>query len=299
MDSSRGLIFDIQRYSMHDGPGIRTTVFMKGCPLHCRWCSNPESIKPVPEIMTNDLRCVRCGECARVCPEGAITIGAARRVDRARCNLCMKCVEVCRTGSLRVAGAYMTVGEVVSEVLKDQLFYKNSGGGVTISGGEPLFQPEFVRNLLRECKRQGISTAVDTSGFADEKVLESLFEFVDLFLFDVKHMDSAAHARMTGRGNERILRNARNAAKRVRTWVRVPLIPGYNDSKQAITDLATFAAEIGAEQVSLLPYHEWGKLKYRQLGRRYRMCVDPLDDGRVQSLARIIESHGLKAAIGH
>lgn len=297
-NQDKGLIFNIQRYSLHDGPGIRTTVFMKGCPLNCRWCSNPESIKPYPQIMTNDLKCVRCAKCVKVCLQGAITIDGKRKINRFRCDLCLKCIEVCPTGALRVAGQYVTVEEVFSEVMKDELFYQNSGGGVTISGGEPLSQLEFVYSLLRECKRKGLHTTLDTSGYANWAVLDKVLRYVDLVLYDIKHMDSQSHKRGTGRNNTLILENVHLTTSRVKTWLRLPLIPGYNDSEANIKDIINFAKEIGAEKVSILPYHEWGKLKYKQLGRRYILKVKPPSEEYLQALKKIIENDGVRVTVG-
>jgi pyruvate formate lyase activating enzyme len=295
-----GLIFNIQRFSIHDGPGIRTTVFMKGCPLRCRWCSNPESWHAHREIVTNDLRCTKCGKCQEVCPQTAIAVDKkGRRIDRSRCDLCLKCAEVCPTGSIAISGAYMTINQVAEEVARDRLFYQNSGGGMTVSGGEPLSQWEFVSGLLGECRNRGIHTALDTSGYAPWEVLEKVLGHADLVLFDIKHMDAEQHRKGTGKSNRLILANARRTASKARTWVRVPLIPGYNDSEGHLEEVARFALEIGAEKVSLLPYHIWGKAKYARLGRRYTIEKTPLpSDEFIERCQGIVESHGAKATVG-
>jgi len=292
-----GLIFNIQRFSVHDGSGIRTTVFMKGCRLNCRWCSNPESIRPYPEIMTSDSRCILCGRCAQVCPKRAITLDSKRKIDRLKCDLCLKCVEVCPTGAIRVTGQYATVDEVMSEIMKDELFYQNSGGGVTISGGEPLLQWEFVRSLLSECKQEGIHTALDTSGYASWAVLSKVLACVDLALYDIKHTDPQYHKSGTGGGNRQILTNFRLTASKVRTWLRVPIIPGYNDSKDNITIIAKLAKETKVEKVSLLPYHQLGKAKYEQLSRRYTIRVMPPSEEHLLKLQKLIENQGVKTTI--
>lgn len=295
-----GLIFNIQRFSIHDGPGIRTTVFFKGCPLRCRWCSNPESLNGYPEIVTMELRCTRCGRCREVCPVDAIVLDdAGRHIDRGVCNLCLKCAEVCPTGAIAVTGRWMTVDEIMSEVASDDLFYQNSGGGVTLSGGEPLLQWEFALELLKACKQRGFHTALDTSGDADWDVLEKVLKGTDLVLYDIKHMDPVKHREGTGKTNELILENARKTAAVSRTWLRVPLIAGYNDSEENLKAVARFGREIGAEKVSLLPYHVWGEAKYERLGRKYPMQgVNALSNEQVETCRQVVEEAGVKATVG-
>jgi len=253
-----------------------------------------------PEIITNDLKCIRCGKCQQACPEEAIVMGqGTRRIDRSKCNSCLKCAEVCPTGAIAVSGAYMTVQEVVREVERDRLFYQNSGGGVTVSGGEPLAQWEFATKLLKECKAKGIHTALDTSGYAPWEALEKVLDYTDLALFDIKHLDAEQHRKGAGKSNRLILDNARKTAAKVRTWLRVPLIPGYNDSEEHLRRIAEFGLETGAEKISLLPYHVWGKAKYDRLGRRYPMEGTPLpSDEFVKERQRAMESLGAKVTIG-
>ena len=296
----RGLIFHIQRFSIHDGPGIRTTVFFKGCPLRCRWCSNPESWHDYPEILTYDMKCTRCGRCQQVCPVDAIVVDEKEReLDRSACNLCLKCADVCPTGAIVVAGQWMTLEEVMKEVDADGLFYRNSGGGVTLSGGEPLMQWEFALDLLKDCKTKAFHTALDTSGYAPWEVLDRVLDYTDLVLYDIKHIDAEQHRKGTGKSNKLILDNARRTASRRRTWLRVPLIPGYNDSAENLEAIARFGLEIGAEKVSLLPYHIWGKSKYARLGWRYPMEEVPLPpDELVKECQKVIEDLGLKATVG-
>ena len=230
----------------------------------------------------------------------AITVDQkARKVNRSRCNSCLECAEVCPNGAIEVTGRYMTVPEVCSEVERDRLFYQNSGGGVTLSGGEPLSQWEFALELLRRCKRKGIHTALDTCGYAPWDILKKLLPFADLVLFDIKHMDPEQHRKGTGKSNKLILENARKTAARVPTWLRVPLIPGYNATEENLEEVARLAVDIGAEKVSLLPYHVWGQAKWARIGRRYPMKQAPLTtDEFVERCQRVVEAPGLLATVG-
>jgi pyruvate formate lyase activating enzyme len=300
-DKNKGLVFNIQRFSIHDGPGIRTTVFMKGCPLRCFWCSNPESQDFFPNLMVRDINCKGCGACVKVCPRGAITmiLAEGRKIDWSLCNHCLLCVGACIYQSLNRCGSYMDFPDIVLEIMKDEDFYRNSGGGMTVSGGEALCQSEGVAHLLELCKREGLHTALDTTGYASWEKLASVLEFTDMVLFDVKHLDPDEHRRVTGVGNEGILENLEKAAKKKRTWIRMPLIAGFNDSETHIRQMTALAKRIGAERMSLLPYHEGGKAKSRQLGRVYP-CPDasaPAED-HVHRLKDIVEGEGMKVTVG-
>ena len=301
----RGLIFNIQRFSIHDGPGIRATVFLKGCPLRCRWCSNPESQSASVELMTRDAQCIKCGICTEVCPVNAISIDAQGakvvNMDRQKCTLCLKCTEVCPTNAIRQVGKWMSIEEVVDEVGRDSQFYVNSGGGVTISGGEPLFQGKFSYELLRWCKQKGYHTALDTSGYCAWKVLDGILNYTDLVLYDIKHLDAKKHKWGVGKGNQLILRNLqRIAQKGNKVWLRIPLIVDYNDSLEHIGKVAQLGIKTGAEKVSLLPYHEWGKSKYKNLDKAYPAegAKSPSNE-YIQQLRDFIQSFGIKATIGN
>ena len=285
---------------MHDGPGIRTTVFFKGCPLSCKWCANPESIEPTPEIMTYDMKCIKCGACIKTCPVKAITIiDNVRIIDRNKCKLCMECATVCPTGAVEKTGKNMSPEEAVKEIEKDKLFFKNSDGGVTFSGGEPLVQWQFLLTVAKKCKERNIATALDTTGCARWDVLEKVLEYIDLVLYDVKHLDPIKHIEGTGVNNELILDNFVKTAAKKRTWVRVPVIPNYNDSLTHIRRLGEFVKGSGVEKISLLPYHTWGEHKYERLGKTYPLKgVESLIPESLQEQKETLESLGLTATIG-
>jgi len=300
-DGNKGLIFNIQRFSIHDGPGIRTTVFMKGCPLRCLWCSNPESQDFFPNLIVRNINCKGCGACVKACPQEAITISReeGRKIDWGNCNQCLLCTEVCIYNSLNVCGEYMDVGEVLDEVMKDMDFYRNSGGGVTVSGGEALSQSDFVANLLEACQNEGLHTAIDTTGYAPWEKMEQVLRFVDLVLFDIKHLDPDEHKLTTGVGNDLILANMLKTSQEKRVWLRMPVIAGFNDSEEYIREIADLGKKIGAEKISLLPYHEGGKSKCEQMGRPYAFpdAMVPTDK-KIHKLREIIEGEGMKASVG-
>lgn len=296
-----GTIFDIQRFSVHDGPGIRTTVFFKGCPLRCAWCANPESQERRPQLLLKDSRCTACGRCLPACPERAVRFmkDGQRRIAWKKCTQCLRCVEACETGALSVTGREATVGEILNEVERDRAFYESSGGGVTLSGGEPLLQPEFAVRLLALCREAGLHTALDTSGFADPDILRAVIEHADMVLYDIKTLDDGRHRTYTGVGNALILDNARLVAGRVRTWFRVPLVAGVNDREGEIRGIAALARELGVEKISLLPYHPGGRDKKRQIGRRIEGFQGKRPtDGHVERLRRIVEAEGVASSIG-
>lgn len=296
-----GTIFNIQRYSVQDGPGVRTTVFVKGCPLRCLWCSNPESQKSHPQISHRNTLCDKCGRCLEACPREAISLGRSGvRINRGRCDNCGACVPVCYPGALEVLGREVTEQEVLAEARKDALFYRNSGGGVTVSGGEPLDQAEFVAGFLERCQQAGLHTTMDTCGHAPAAALEAVLKHLDLVLYDVKHMEEEAHRRATGVSNKRILANALAVARAgISMIMRLPLIPRINDSEQNVRATARFAQELGVRRLDLLPYHRFGASKYTNLDRRYRLdgMTSPPDE-EVARLKGILESMGLECQVG-
>jgi pyruvate formate lyase activating enzyme len=252
--------------------------------------------------MFNTIRCIaECNACLEACPADAITFveqDKGIKIDREKCSLCMKCVEVCPPQAIERVGSYMTVEEVLGQVLDDKIFYQNSGGGLTVSGGEPLVQGEFVTELCRRAKEEGIHTALDTSGYASWSVMKKILRYIDLVLFDVKHMDVTKHKDGTGISNELVLENARKTASTARTWIRVPLIPGFNDSKRDIEELAGFASGLNVEKISILPYHEYGIAKYTKLGRVYHMeGISPSPEGHLAQIVERIENYGLRVTV--
>ena len=295
-----GVVFDIQRYSIHDGPGIRTIVFLNGCPLRCRWCCNPESQQLDPNLMYLDSSCIRCGRCIETCGVGALSRDDPNFVNREQCVACGKCVEVCPTGALSLRGKAMTVRQVVQELAKDATSYRRSGGGVTLSGGEPLVQSDFALELLRACKQNGWSTAMETTGCVSKEIVEKVMPLVDHALVDIKAIDPAVHKANTGVDNRLILENALRIAHLTQTVVRVPVVPGVNADPGSIAAIAQFAKLMQTvETMHLLPYHTYGENKYALLGRDYPMGEVPtLSCDRIEELKRVVESHGLNCVIG-
>lgn len=248
-----------------------------------------------------DRNCIRSGKCVEACPQDAITLGeSGRLIDRKKCDRCLMCAQICPSGAIETVGRYMDKYEVMEEVSKDELFYRNSGGGVTVSGGEPLLQWLFVKELLKECKNRHFHTALDTSGCSPLNDMEEVLKYVDLLLYDVKMMDSNKHEEVTGVDNKIILSNVAKVAQKQRTWLRYPVIPGFNDSESCAREIAAFASDIPFEKVSLLPYHAFGAEKYERLGRVYSLeGVSTPTDEQLQEISSIFESFGLDVTIGY
>ena len=294
----KGIIFNIQKYSVHDGPGIRTVVFFSGCPLRCKWCSNPESQQGRPQLFYNRNKCItldKCRRCVDVCPQGAIAAGGDRRadIDRDACNGCLLCAEACPAKALEVYGKERTVAQVLERVEQDGVFYSRSGGGLTLSGGEPMQQPAFALALLTEARRRRINTAMETSGYCASKDLLAACGHLDFLLYDIKVMDPQMHRSATGVSNGRILRNlekVRAARPRLPILVRTPVIPGVNDSAEAIGAILDFIAGFENVHYEMLPYHRMGSPKYACIGRTYPMGDAELDADVMPELEALLEN---------
>jgi glycyl-radical enzyme activating protein len=294
-------IFDIQRYSINDGPGIRTTVFFKGCPLRCLWCDNPESQLQVPQLFFFESLCVQCHRCVSACPNEAISIGTDNSVitDRKRCNACGTCTVICPNNARVITGKLMTVEEVLGIIKQDSLFYRNSDGGATASGGEAATQPEFLIELFKRCQEIGIHTALDTTGYVRWDKLKQILSCTDLVLLDIKHIDPAVHRELTGLDNTIILENARKIAKSGKpVWIRYPLVPGCNDSEQNISATGEFVLSLGLKQIDILPYHRLGKGKYERLDMEYPLPnAQSYSEHQIEQIKARLEKLGLEVRV--
>ncbi len=301
-EPSKGLIVNLQDYSVHDGCGLRSVLFLKGCALKCKWCQNPECIDHDIDITFALPLCTKCGKCAGVCPSGAIQPGDYR-IDKEKCIKCGACVEACPNGALKKAGFWMSAEEITDQIERYKVFYKNSdNGGVTISGGDSIFQPDFSLAVLEACEKRGIHTAIETSAYAPEDVFMKILQHVRLLLADIKHMDTVKHKEGTGVSNELILKNLRNWSKmenRPECVIRIPLIPGFNDDEKNISESCEFVKEIGLKQIDLLPFNILPSNKYSELGKKWVFeGVDSQTDEKLEQLSSIVSSYGLKTTIG-
>jgi len=302
MGSTSGIVFDIKKFSIHDGPGIRTTIFLKGCPLHCIWCHNPEGISPLKEIQYWSKRCIGCHECIEACKYQALSFmdGVPIR-DADLCQGCGACAEACPAEATELIGRTMTLLDVMVEIEKDVIYYDQSGGGVTFSGGEPLLQIKFLEALLEACKDRGIHTAVDTSGFVQSNTIRRVQSLVDLFLFDIKMIDEKRHLHYTGVPNQPILNNLIALSKSgVDIIIRIPIIPGINDSREDIQQVGKFLGSLDRfHPVNILPYHRAAIEKYYRMNGTYTLRdLRPPNAEQIENIAEQIESFGLSVSIG-
>jgi pyruvate formate lyase activating enzyme len=297
-----GTIFNIKTFAVHDGPGIRTTIFLKGCPLKCAWCHNPEGVGGDPRLSWVEHKCAHCGACVKVCPEGAHAMEGCRHIlRRERCLSCGKCVSACFPEALRLYGETISPVAAARIVVRDKPFYDNSGGGLTVSGGEPLLQPGFVRELFEIVKEQNIHTAVDTSGAVPVKNLDSVMDLTDLFLFDLKHPEPDRHREGTGMDNRGILENLRRLSERGKAVeVRIPLIPGYNDGEETIGLTGAILGKIKTlTRVVILPYHDYARSKYTAMGMEDTMPhVSSPSDRDLLRAAGLLQAVGVNAVSG-
>ncbi len=303
MKTLSGLIFDVKKYAIHDGPGIRTTVFFKGCPLRCAWCHNPEGQSARPEVMVKATRCLAgCRACAAACPKGAIIRrGRSLSVDRSSCDGCGVCADTCPSQALELAGRKTSVPELAERLFQDNVFYERSGGGVTFSGGEPLSQPDFLEALLAECRRREVRTAIDTCGYVPAEVLGRFAGKADLFLYDLKVMDEARHTRWTGVSNRTILENLRVlAGAGQRIVIRIPLVSGINDDPDNVRRTADFVRSLkSVERISLLPYHNLARDKFGRLEREdgdHEFAAPSAE--RVEQARTEFEAQGFRVSLG-
>lgn len=306
--ATTGIIFDVDKFAVHDGPGIRTTVFLKGCPLRCLWCHSPESWSPKPQLVFHESKCVGCGNCVEACPQGAQWLSdyigddnrPQRKIDREKCVNCGTCTKTCYAQALRLCGKEMTAEEVVNDVAKNEAFFRNAGGGVTLSGGEPTMQPRFAHAILKGLKEHDIHTAMETTGLTSWGTLQALAPYVDLFLYDLKQMDDASHKAQTGVSNTLILRNLKRLVTLGKDiQVRVPVIPTCNDDDANIIATCAYAQSVGVKRIAFLPYNPSTPAKYEWIGKIYPLQeLEPPPTEALSRMVDIADAHGLQAQAG-
>lgn len=300
-DEMCGVITNVQRFCVHDGPGIRTTVFFKGCPMRCIWCQNPETHLVRAELMHRKESCIGCGYCIRSCPNGAVFMRDGRiEIDRTRCKVCGKCAQTCYAGSMEIIGKQCTVESLMAELLRDEAFFRKSGGGVTLSGGEVMLQYRFAAQLLARLHERGIGTAIETAGYCDWEAFETVLPHTDLFLYDVKHLDDAVHRNYTGVSNRTIQDNLRRLSEcGARLVIRVPLIPQVNDSVEHMTRVAELAVSLGAKELHILPFHQAGSSKWTALDKDYSCAQwSTHDSAYLETVRAAVEAKGIRTDLG-
>ncbi len=292
-----GIVFNIQRFCLHDGPGIRTVVFLKGCPLRCKWCSNPESQSPLREVMYFRRLCIGCGKCITLCPLGAINARNKFFIDKNKCNACGICVKNCTAQALRISGEFYSCDQLFDLVIKDKNFFDLSNGGVTFSGGEPLLQPVFLKAVLKKLKQYNINTAIETAGYCHRGVLSEIAPYTDMFMFDIKHIGETEHKKGTGVGISGIIGNLKHLSQiHKNIVVRIPLIPGYNMDKRTLDRIVSIAVSNNIRYMQLMPYHDYGSVKYNSIGKKYEL--DRLRKPKEDALEELKEYLGKNISVG-
>lgn len=296
----QGVVFDIQRYSINDGPGIRTIVFLKGCPLRCAWCSNPESQQPNRELLYRKILCIHCNLCLKACKQGALDPSNPNLINREKCILCQDCANICPTGALEIKGKNMTVEEVINELKKDESYYHRSNGGITLSGGEALMQADFCRELLKACRARGWHTAIETEGYASKDAINKVMPCIDLALLDCKANNDEIHKKWTGVSNKIIRENSYLIQDITHTIIRIPTIPTVNSDIDEYRDMIKFVKTLPkVKEIHILPYHNYGERKYELLGREYKLKnIEKLNEKHVEKLKQLVESEGFICKIG-
>jgi pyruvate formate lyase activating enzyme len=301
MSNITGLIFDIKRFAVHDGPGIRTTVFLKGCPLSCWWCHNPEGLKNKQEIIFYEYKCISCNKCIDICSKNALKkINNKLNRNYKICLSCGNCAEICPTASQQIIGRRLTPEKIIEEIEKDRLFFESSSGGVTFSGGEPLMQHTFIKETLKLCKKRGIHTALDTSGYSSTNAFNKTMKYTDLYLYDLKIFDDQKHERYTGVSNKSILKNLETLNKNKKEIIlRFTIINDVTNTKENLNDITNFISSLKRiNEINLLPFHDVSE-KYQRLGKEYKLKnIQPPSENEIEKIVELFEHRGLNVKIG-